>query len=149
MQYGTSRAGTRKIVASVSLMVATQVIPPTAIYHAQAYEFQPVRYAMPYGMSVKTYAKQWYQIHGATHKQWKCLEQLWTRESHWNYKARNKHGGAYGIPQAYPAKKLAKYGKDWKTNPATQIQWGLDYINNRYDNNACIALRHNIKRGYY
>ncbi|MFD7927675.1 lytic transglycosylase domain-containing protein, partial [Streptomyces sp. NPDC059742] len=21
---------------------------------------------------------------------------------------------------------------DWKTNPATQIKWGLDYMNDRY-----------------
>ena len=27
---------------------------------------------------------------------------------------------------------MAKFGSDWKTNPVTQIKWGLDYIKNRY-----------------
>ncbi len=60
------------------------------------------------------------------------LEQLWTRESGWNYKAENKSSGAYGIPQALPASKMASAGSDWRTNPATQIKWGLGYIKGRY-----------------
>ena len=130
-------------------MVAVQVIPPTNLTNAQALIFMPVKYQVPKGMSVQTYAKQWYRFKGGTERQWLCLKRLWTRESHWNYKARNKHGGAYGIPQAYPAKKLKKFGSDWKSNPATQIQWGLDYLDKRYQGDACIALRHNIRRGYY
>ena len=31
-------------------------------------------------------------------KQYECLNTLWTKESHWNYKARNKRTGAHGIP---------------------------------------------------
>ena len=27
---------------------------------------------------------------------------------------------------------MAATGLDWPTNPATQIQWGLDYIKRRY-----------------
>ena len=27
---------------------------------------------------------------------------------------------------------MASAGADWKTNPATQIKWGLDYMNARY-----------------
>jgi tRNA(Met) C34 N-acetyltransferase TmcA len=27
---------------------------------------------------------------------------------------------------------MASAGADWKTNPATQIKWGLDYMNSRY-----------------
>lgn len=40
--------------------------------------------------------------------------------------------GAYGIPQSYPASKLAAAGSDWKDNAATQIKWGLQYIKQRY-----------------
>ena len=40
--------------------------------------------------------------------------------------------GAYGIPQSLPASKMASAGVDWKTNSATQIAWGLDYIRTRY-----------------
>jgi hypothetical protein len=61
-----------------------------------------------------------------------CLEPLYTHESGWYEKARNKSSGSYGIPQALPASKMAAYGSDYLTNPATQIKWGLDYIKNRY-----------------
>jgi len=36
-------------------------------------------------------------------KEFTCLDQLWIKESHWNYKARNKVTGAHGIAQALPA----------------------------------------------
>ncbi len=65
--------------------------------------------------------------------QYACLNKLWTKESHWNYKARNKVSGAHGIAQALPATKMEIVGTDWRTNPVTQITWGLKYINERYD----------------
>lgn len=71
-------------------------------------------------------------------KQFTCLDQLWTRESHWNYKARNKTSGAHGIAQALPATKMEVVGTDWRTNPVTQISWGLKYISERY-NTPCAA----------
>jgi hypothetical protein len=61
-----------------------------------------------------------------------CLEKLWSRESGWNPKATNPSSGAYGIPQALPGDKMAKYGSDWRTNPVPQIKWGLSYIKGRY-----------------
>ena len=64
--------------------------------------------------------------------QFTCLDQLWTKESHWNYKARNKSSGAHGIAQALPATKMEVVGTDWRTNPVTQITWGLKYISERY-----------------
>jgi hypothetical protein len=66
-------------------------------------------------------------------KEFSCLNQLWTKESNWNYKARNKTSGAHGIPQALPATKMEIVGTDWRTNPVTQITWGLKYIEERYD----------------
>ena len=33
---------------------------------------------------------------------------------------------------------MASAGSDWKTNPATQIKWGLDYMKDRYGS-ACDA----------
>lgn len=68
-----------------------------------------------------------------------CLKLLWTKESNWNYKARNKSSGAHGIPQALPADKMKSVGTDWRTNPVTQIRWGLRYIDNRYTT-PCKAL---------
>jgi hypothetical protein len=111
--------------------------------------FLPTAYAIPHNMPVKTFAMQLYRSQGATLKQWTCLRVLWTRESHWNYKARNPHGGAYGIAQAYPASKMSSMGTDWKTNPATQIRWGLKYLKHRYNSDACLALKKSKTRGWY
>jgi hypothetical protein len=63
-------------------------------------------------------------------------------ESHWNYRARNTDGGAYGIPQALPAKKMAIIGRDWRYNYQTQIRWGLMYVKYHWRNSACNALQH-------
>jgi transglycosylase-like protein with SLT domain len=63
--------------------------------------------------------------------QFSCLDSIWTRESNWNYQAQNA-SGAYGIPQALPGSKMASVGADWQTNPATQIKWGLGYIQSKY-----------------
>ncbi|MDY7088707.1 MAG: lytic transglycosylase domain-containing protein [Actinomycetota bacterium] len=80
--------------------------------------------------------------------QFSCLEKLWKKESGWNHKATNKSSGAYGIPQALPGKKMASAGSDWKTNPATQIEWGLGYIEGRY-NTPCGAWAHSQDVGWY
>lgn len=66
-------------------------------------------------------------------KQYNCLNKLWTKESNWRYQARNKISGAHGIAQALPATKMEIIGMDWRTNPITQIEWGLKYIAERYD----------------
>ena len=66
-------------------------------------------------------------------KQYACLDDLWIKESHWNYRASNKRTGAHGIPQALPATKMDSAGTDWRTNPVTQISWGLRYIESRYE----------------
>ena len=63
--------------------------------------------------------------------QYGCLAKMWKRESGWNQLAYNR-SGAQGIPQAMPGKKMAKFGKDWRTNPVTQIKWGLNYIKHVY-----------------
>ena len=48
----------------------------------------------------------------------------------------NPASAAYGIPQANPGDKMASAGSDWKTNPATQIRWGLGYIKAEYGSPA-------------
>lgn len=69
---------------------------------------------------------------GWTGNQWKALYNLWMRESGWNEHADNPSSDAYGIPQALPGKKMSSAGGDWKSNPETQIKWGLQYIKERY-----------------
>lgn len=77
-----------------------------------------------------------------------CLDKLWTKESGWNHRARNSSSGAYGIPQALPGSKMASVADDWQTNPATQIKWGLGYIEGRY-NTPCDAWSHSQNTGWY
>ncbi|MFJ7593157.1 transglycosylase SLT domain-containing protein [Streptomyces sp. NPDC097617] len=64
--------------------------------------------------------------------QFAAFNNIVSRESGWNHTATNASSGAYGLVQALPASKMASAGADWKTNPATQIKWGLDYMNDRY-----------------
>ena len=77
-----------------------------------------------------------------------CLDKLWTKESGWTTTSTNKGSGAYGIPQALPGSKMAKYGDDWRTNPATQIKWGLDYIKGRYST-PCGAWSFFLSHNWY
>lgn len=81
-------------------------------------------------------------------RQFGCLETLWTRESHWNYRAHNYSSGAHGIPQALPASKMEVIATDWRTNPVTQIRWGLHYIDVRYDTPCKALAKFNQSRSY-
>lgn len=85
---------------------------------------------------------------GWDQNQWDCLDNLWERESNWDHTAENPSSGAYGIPQSLPADKMAESGSDWRTNPATQIDWGLNYIDDRYGS-PCAAWSHSESTGWY
>jgi hypothetical protein len=65
--------------------------------------------------------------------QFQCFSNIVDHESDWNYQAVNPSSGAYGLFQALPGSKMSSVGSDWQTNPATQIKWGLNYMNERYD----------------
>jgi hypothetical protein len=80
--------------------------------------------------------------------QFTCLVNLWNRESHWNYKSHNASSGAHGIPQALPGSKMGKVAPDWRTNPVTQIRWGLGYIKGRYGS-PCGAWSHFRSHNWY
>ncbi|GAA2434343.1 hypothetical protein GCM10010191_55950 [Actinomadura vinacea] len=79
----------------------------------------------------KAYGKKMSELKGWG-RCWSSLETLWDHESDWNERAVNPSSGAYGIPQALPASKLASAGSDWRTSSPTQIAWGLGYIKARY-----------------
>ncbi|HEU4998891.1 MAG TPA: hypothetical protein VFT68_08090 [Lapillicoccus sp.] len=85
---------------------------------------------------------------GFADSQFSCLNSLWTRESNWLYTATNPSSGAYGIPQSLPASKMASAGADYRTNPVTQIKWGLGYIQDRYGT-PCGAWAHSQATGWY
>ena len=72
-------------------------------------------------------------------KQYRCLVQLWHKESRWLPTADNKRSTAYGIPQLLRMK---------ERNPYRQIDLGLKYITKRYDT-PCLALAYHYKKGHY
>ena len=80
--------------------------------------------------------------------QFSCLDRLWTKESGWRTTADNPSSSAYGIPQALPGSKMASAGSDWRTNPATQIAWGLSYIAGSYGT-PCAAWAHSQSHNWY
>jgi hypothetical protein len=72
-------------------------------------------------------------------KEYKCLASLYGKESAWNYNAAS--GNHYGIPQGRSDYLLT-------ANPYEQIDWGIDYINNRYGS-MCNAWIHWQKYGWH
>ncbi|MDO0927920.1 transglycosylase SLT domain-containing protein [Streptomyces sp. TG1A-8] len=68
--------------------------------------------------------------------QYNAFSKIVEHESGWNPTATNGSSGAYGLVQALPGSKMASAGADWKTNPATQIKWGLNYMESRYGSPA-------------
>ncbi|WP_298801650.1 hypothetical protein [uncultured Pseudokineococcus sp.] len=85
---------------------------------------------------------------GWSSDQMSCLDQLWTKESGWQFDADNPTSSAYGIPQALPGSKMASAGADWETNPVTQITWGLQYIADVYGT-PCSAWSHSQATNWY
>jgi hypothetical protein len=85
---------------------------------------------------------------GWSSSQFSCLNPLWGQESRWSVTASNAGSGAYGIPQALPGSKMDSAGPDWQTSAATQIRWGLDYIQGTYGS-PCAAWSHEQSDGWY
>ncbi len=80
--------------------------------------------------------------------QFTCYDNIIMRESMWDPFADNPTSSAYGIPQALPGSRMASEGADWKTNPATQIKWGLKYVKERYGT-PCQAWSFKKAKGWY
>jgi hypothetical protein len=80
--------------------------------------------------------------------QFDCFNNIIMRESMWRVNATNPSSGAYGIPQALPGSKMASEGSDWRTNPATQIIWGIKYMKDRYGS-PCSAWGFKSANGWY
>lgn len=77
-----------------------------------------------------------------------CFNNIIMRESKWDINATNPSSGAYGIPQALPGSKMATVGADWRTNPATQITWAIEYMKKRYGS-PCEAWSYKRSHGWY
>jgi hypothetical protein len=75
----------------------------------------------------------------SNHKEYSCINTLWTKESNWSPTAKNKKSSAYGIPQLLNLT---------TTDPYLQIDAGIKYIRNRYGT-TCNALTFFKVKGYY
>jgi len=103
--------------------------------------------SVKYHVTFKQYAKQ--KIQSAD--QFKCLDELYHRESRWRTDAVGNLDGTYqvyGIPQL--KNKIIKDADGY-----TQINYGLKYIEHRYGvdhfgyTNACKALHHLKTKGWH
>ena len=88
---------------------------------------------------------------GIPESDWSDFNYIISHESGWNVNATNPNGGAYGLPQALPASKMASAGDDWRNNPITQLRWMKGYINGRYGSadaaRAYWQAHHNYENG--
>ncbi len=96
----------------------------------------------------QAYAEKRCFDYGWSDADFQALVKLWNKESGWNPAAHNSSSGAYGIPQALPASKMATAGTDYLTNYKTQIEWGLSYIKSRYGTPSA-AWNQSCRRGWY
>lgn len=83
-----------------------------------------------FGHPLRLYQRH-YKYHWAIRKfAGPCLSWIIDREDFsWNPQRWNTAGsGAYGLPQALPGSKMASAGRDWRTNPFTQIRWMRGYV---------------------
>jgi hypothetical protein len=108
----------------------------------------------PYTFGSERHSKWFARYHMGKRYGWRsttqfsCLVKLWEKESGWNHLARNRSSGAHGIPQALPGSKMSSAGPNWRTNPETQIKWGLGYIKARYGT-PCGAWNAFLRKGWY
>ena len=118
-----SRRASRKAISSLGAVILLGVLCSNA------------NAATPVTEIYKTYA----HIKLNNHKEYICLEQLWTKESNWNPYSKNKKSTAYGIPQLLNMK---------EKDPYKQIDLGIKYIVHRH-RTPCKALDYHTKRGHY
>lgn len=143
LQARASRSQARRQLAKSKVAHRSSTAPPAKKAHRKA---APKR--THYSGSPQKVARQMAANRGWGSGQFSCLKALWNRESGWNYRAKNPSSGAYGIPQALPGSKMRSAGADWRSNPVTQIRWGLGYIAGRYGT-PCGAWSHSESAGWY
>lgn len=94
---------------------------------------------------------------GQNNAEWDALVKVWTRESSWDNTALNPQSGAFGIAQALGhggSGTGGKYGNQYPSkaanngDPTAQIEWGLQYIKQRYGD-PLAAWAHEESAGWY
>jgi len=136
-----TEAGTSKTVWWTTILIAAvSFIGVSAPSLAVMPPFHPSVQSVKQ-ISIKSYTLRTYRYqYGASRTEWRCLEQLWHQESRWNHKSDNPKSTAFGIAQLL---------NETSTDPRVQVDHGLKYIKSRYDGSACLALRHEHRKGWY
>jgi hypothetical protein len=83
---------------------------------------------------MQQYAHNMIFEYGWTEEDYQALVLIVYKESSWRPEAVNKKSKSCGLFQAFPCSKMAKYGKDYRTNYKTQMKFGFEYIKARYGN---------------
>ena len=122
--------------------------PAPAPAAAPAPEPAPAPVAIDDPAGAQAYATSQLGAYGWAPGQMQCLMTLWTKESDWETTATNPSSGAYGVVQSLPAEKMASAGADYRTNYRTQINWGLNYVKERYGS-PCGALNFHYANNWY
>lgn len=132
-------------IKSHSKSILTKIAKAKAAYEARVKEMG----YDPKTTDPREIARQMMQNkYGWGDNQFACYDKIIMRESRWIWNADNPTSSAYGIPQALPGSKMASAGADWRTNPATQIKWGLGYVAERYGT-PCSAWGFKASHGWY
>ncbi len=145
--YSLSIVGGAVVERTVVASVVT-VAPVTQVVRVGTQELPDPSTVVVEPGSAQELGKQLAAARGYGDDEFACLLSLWKKESGWRVNAENKSSGAYGIPQALPGSKMATVADDWRTNPATQITWGLNYIEGRYGT-PCGAWAASQAKGWY
>ena len=146
------------------VLVGTQTTTPPSDVAAQSTEVKPadtpaaapapIPAPAPAPVAVddpagaQAYAASQLGSRGWAANEMQCLMKLWTKESDWKTTATNPSSGAYGVVQSLPAEKMASAGADYRTNYRTQINWGLQYVKDRYGS-PCRALNFHYAHNWY
>ncbi len=99
---------------------------------AYAKAHRVVVYAAP-ALQIAGSHADWMRAAGIAESDFGYVDYIVDHESGWGVTKSNYSGsGAYGLGQALPASKMAKFGADYLTNPITQLRWANAYAVGSY-----------------
>src|ERR1035437_2896521 len=141
-------------------------IPASAVLEAISLQFGSI--ALPTIQDARDYLVA--RLGASVDRHWgmsqsQCASLIFEYEARWDPHATNKSSGAYGLPQAKPASKLANWAeakakaaaeagdpeaawlyRAWRDNPGVQAEWSVDYMGSR-SGSPCAALA--FRSGYW
>lgn len=111
---------TLKITTVILLVISWTIQNPAQAQAPVRFDTEAFALHQPKQYALKIIKKQ-----GWTQTDYRCLNEIWTRESHWNYRSKSPTSTAYGIGQLLT---------ETSSSSATQIRNGIRYITYRYGN---------------